>query len=434
MQIRIAMAYSETLKKLRTQFYTLLHLSHDDSLYRNSLYLMFSTGIMATLGFLFWVINTRLYSNLEIGLATTLLSVVNLITSFSFLGLDIALIRYLPKSKQKNDQINTSFLTSVIVALALTLIFFLSLNRYFPRLSFIKEHFYYLLLFIIFVTVSVISSLLESIFIAYRNSRFVLIKSTIFSLLKLLFPFLLFALGVFGIISSWMLALAASAGVGIFILIKKFSYVPKITIKKYVINEVRRFSFGNYIAGFLNGLPSMVLPIIITHNINPEVTAYFYISMMIAGMLFVIPQAATQSLFAEGSLNEEDLSAHTKKAIRIITIILIPSILAIFLFGKYILLIFGKDYSIHATSFLLLLAISSIALAFSSIATTILKIKHEINYLILFGFLGTSLVLGLSYLLAQYQLVGIGIAWVIGQSIVGISSCLLLFKKRFVYF
>ena len=44
-----------------------------DSLYKNSIYLMVSTGIMAVFGFVFWMIASRLYSTVDIGLGTTII-------------------------------------------------------------------------------------------------------------------------------------------------------------------------------------------------------------------------------------------------------------------------------------------------------------------------------------------------------------------------
>jgi O-antigen/teichoic acid export membrane protein len=53
-------------------------------------------------------------------------------------------------------------------------------------------------------------------------------------------------------------------------------------------------------------------------------SAYFYMAMMIVGLLYIIPSATSQSLFAEGSYGERELKVHFKKALKIISIIIIP--------------------------------------------------------------------------------------------------------------
>jgi len=82
----------------------------NNSLYRNSIYLMTSTFVMAILGFLFWIINARLYLSEQIVLATTLISVTLVMISFSLLGINIAFIHYLPKTNKKNVLVNTGLI------------------------------------------------------------------------------------------------------------------------------------------------------------------------------------------------------------------------------------------------------------------------------------------------------------------------------------
>lgn len=392
-----------------------------DSLYRNSLYLMASTFIMAVFGFFFWMINARLFTTEQVGLATTIISVMSLITSFSLLGLNTGLIRYLPKSKRKNDKINTCFTGIVLTTIIISTIFLLCLKTFSPRLLFIKENLYYALSFILFMVFNSSAGLIDSIFIAFRKAKFVLLKNTIFSVLKLILPFFLVTLGAYGIFASWMIALIIGFSVSFIILIYKFNYQPQPVFYESIIKKIGRFSFGNYIAGFLGGLPTMVLPLMISNLISPETTAYYYMAMMIASLLFVIPQATTQSLFAEGSYNGKELKQYVKKATKIIALILIPAILITIFFGKYILLAFGKDYSTRGFRFLQILALSGVFISFNSVFGTILRVRHKIKELIFISIIGAFSILGLSYLLLSRGLLGIGLAWIIGQGVVSLG-------------
>jgi len=189
-----------------------------------------------------------------------------------------------------------------------------------------------------------------------------------------------------------------------------------------------KFSLGNYIAGFIGGLPVMVLPILITNSIGAKFSVYFYIDMMIANLLYIIPMATSQSLFAEGSYRERDLKIQLKKAIKIISLILVPAILVTFLFGKYILLAFGKEYSSEGVIFLQILAISGIFLSINYIGNSIFFIKHRIKLIILVNFIGASIILSLSIMLIHQNLLGIGVGWVMGQGT--ISVIYLFFIKK----
>jgi len=119
--------------KTISKFYNLLI---KDSLYRNAIYLMLSIGVMAVLGFFFWIINARLYSAEQVGIGTTLISIMTLISSFSILGLGNGLIRYLPTSERKNKKINTSFTIVALMSILISVIYLIFLKTFSPKLLF----------------------------------------------------------------------------------------------------------------------------------------------------------------------------------------------------------------------------------------------------------------------------------------------------------
>jgi len=415
------------MKKTISKFYNYLA---NDSLYKNSIYLMLSTGVMAVFGFFFWTINTRLYSAEQIGIGTTLISVMALISSFSLLGLGNSLIKYLPTSDKKNEKINTSFMFVGLTSIFISIFFLVFLKIFSTRLLFVRENIIFSLLFLLFTFFFSLNRISETVFIAYRLSKFVLIKNTISGITKLILPIFLVALGAYGIVVSMGIAMAIAFLVSLVFLILRFNYLPKPIIDRIVVKKMMKFSLGNYIAGFIGGLPVMVLPMLITNSIGAKFSAYFYLDMMIANILYIIPMATSQSLFAEGSYSERDLRIQLKKAIKIISLLLFPAILITFLFGKYILLFFGKEYSSEGVIFLQILAISGIFLSINYIGNSIFYIKHRIKLMILVNFIGASIILSLSIMLIHKNLLGIGVGWILGQGI--ISVIYLFFMKRFL--
>jgi O-antigen/teichoic acid export membrane protein len=393
-----------------------------DSLYRNSIYLMVSAGVMAVFGFFFWLICARLFTAEQIGLATTLISVIGLIASFSLLGLNSGLIRYLPTAKDKNNKINTSFTIVALTSVIVSCIFLIGLHKFSPRLLFIKENIIISFAFILFMIIYSLNSVIDSVFIALRSAKFVLLKNTIFSAVKLVLPFVFIGIGAFGIFSSYMSAMFIGFGVVFLVLIFKFKYKPKFVFYDNVIMRMGRYSFGNYIAGFIGGLPLMLLPLIITNMLHPETTAYYYMAMMIASLLFVIPGATNNSLFAEGSHNERGMKKNIFKSIWIITILLIPAILITILFGQYILLAFGKEYSAQGFNFLKIMAFSGIFVSVNSIFGSVFRIKKRIGGIVIASIVGAVIILGLSYFFINkgVGLIGIGYAYMAGQIVVGL--------------
>ncbi len=413
------------MKKTISKFYDYLV---NDSLFRNSIYLMLSTGVMAVFGFFFWIISARLYSAEQVGIGTTLISIMTLISSFSLLGLGNSLIKYLPTSIKKNEEINTSFTLVGLTSIFISIFFLVFLKIFSPSLLFVRESIIFSLLFILFIVFSSLNTISESAFIAYRSSKFVLIINTISSIAKLILPIFLVALGAYGLVASMGIAMAVTTLFSMVFLILHFNYSPKPIIERTVVKKMINFSLGNYVASFIGGLPVMILPILITNSIGAKFSAFFYLDMMIANLLYIIPLATSQSLFAEGSYGEIELKVHLKKATKIISIIIIPAIILTFIFGKYILLAFGKEYSSEGIVFLQILAISGIFISINRIGNSIFYIKHKIKLMILVNFLGTLTILSLSIIFMHNNLLGIGVGWLLGQ---GISSVIyLLFIKK----
>lgn len=392
---------------------------------------MASTGVMSVLGFVFWIIIARFYDAHEVGLATAMISVMGLITNLSTLGLNVALIRFLPNSKRKNDMINTAFTLTIIVTILMSTFYLLISFLISPDLLFIQENLYLSLLFIFFMVISVIYSLLESIFISYRESKYNFISKILFSLSKLFLPFIFILLGIYtslAIFSSWMISMFLGIIFLLYILIKNFEYKPKFNFYKSIFTNIGKYSIGSYIAGFLGGLPATILPLMITYYISPSHTAFYFIAMQIAILLYTIPTATTNSLFAEGSYDEKKLSTLVKKTAKIIYIILLPSMLLIVLFGKYILILFGLNYSLNATYLLTLFAFSSIFFVINRIGENYLKIKKKINLLILTGFLRAFFILISVYYLIHLGLVGVGYGWLIGVALTSLTYIVIYFS------
>lgn len=393
---------------------------------------MQSNILAAFFGFFFWMIAARLYPSDVVGLATALISVALLLTSLSMLGFDIGLIRFLPNEKNKTDMINTCFTIVGIFSMVSALIFIIGLNFWSPVLLFLGEKVNYILLFILFTGIFSIFTLQISVFIAFRTTEFSLIAQAIAGL-RLLFLVLLISLGALGIFYSWGMAICAAFIAGILLILKLHSeYRPKPIIRKRIVANMLRFSLGNYVAEIFRQLPGFLLPLLIVNILEPEVGAYFYIAWTIAAILFMIPHAVNFSLLAEGSFQPEKLRSNVIKAMKLIFMLLIPLILLIFFFGDVILSIFGEAYSENALKLLWVLALSAIPLALNNLYITIVRVQQHMKPLMSLYIFTASFTIGIGCILMNAMgLFGIGLAWILSQSIVTLFIIgLFTMKKR----
>ena len=391
---------------------------------------MVSSFIMAFFGFFFWILSARFYTPEQVGLATSLISVISLISTFSLLGLNNGIIRYLPSSDNKSLKINTSFTIVAVTSLLLALIYLIFINVFSPKLVFIRDQIPFSLLFIAFVVFLALNTISENVFIAYRSSIYIVIKNIIYSIAKLILPILFVSLGAFGIFASVGFSIIFAFILSFIFLVIKFGYDFKPVINTKIVKHMFRFSLGNYIAGFIGSLPTMVLPIIILNKLGAQFSAYFYMDMMIANFLYMIPMAVSQSLFAEGSFDEARITIQLKKAVEIISLILLPAVIVCLLFGKYILLSFGQEYANEGFGLLQILTISTIFVSINYIFNSILYIKHKLKLTILINFINMTTILLLSSTLTNGNLSSIGFAWIIGQ---GVTSLIYLLFFRYLF-
>src|SRR3989304_4537393 len=174
-------------QKLRQQ----LHVS----LYRNAIYLMASQAITGISGLAFWLVAARwLYDAEDVGLASAALSAVMLLGLLATLGLDYAIIRFLPNSgKSSRAMINSCLTLGAIAAVVIALIFIAGLDLWSPALLFLRQDALFLCTFVLFTVGWTLYILTARTFVAKRRAGYALTQSLILNLVR--FP-LVIVLGV----------------------------------------------------------------------------------------------------------------------------------------------------------------------------------------------------------------------------------------------
>jgi len=384
-------------------------------LYTNAFYLMLNTAITSLLGFFFWLIVARFYTESDVGFASAIISAVSLLVLISLLGLDFSLIRFLARAEKPQELINSCFTLSGLTSLVVAGIFLAGLDFWSPALSFVKVNAIFSSVFIVFTFLGTLSYLIDHTFIAKRRAGFVLSKNTILYILKmpLLVLFVLF-FHSFGIVASWGIAMGIAVAVALFLFLPKIQnpYKPVPTLNLSPIKDMWQYSGGNYLASLFTAAPTMVLPIMVVNLLGPVQNAYFYIAWAMAYLLFAIPLTVSQSLFAEGAHFEDRLRQNVLKSFKFTFLLLVPAVILLILIGKWLLLAFGQSYSVNALRLLQVLAISSLSLGINYIYSTILRVRGRLKELIaIWGFIAIA-VLAVSYLIMPATgIIGVGYAW-----------------------
>ncbi|MGB9937100.1 MAG: oligosaccharide flippase family protein [Methanobacterium sp.] len=400
-------------------YYNALKEHKNDSLFRNSYYLIGNTFITAAIGFFFWIIAARLFSPEDIGISSAIISVMSLISVFALLGFDISLIRFLYEQKDKTAFINSSFTLTAVISTLLSLVFLTGLDIIAPDLMILKDNIYFGLTFILITVFFTLFTLQLSVFIGFRAVKYSFFQSFINLSKIVLLPFLII-FGSFGIYLSFGLFyfIAFIAGV-IFIKRVLNDYSPVPVFKLEMVKNMAGYSFNNYITNIFYSTPHFLLPLLVLNVLGPVINAYFYIAWTFASILFTIPFAVSRSFLAEGSL---DKSQSALKSLKFTFILLFVVVMLVILFGQLILSLFGGEYALNAYNVLILLSLSSFPFAVVQIFVSLKRIKKDMKPVIIVNFMVALISILLSYVLMnKFGLIGVGFAWLTANLIIAIT-------------
>ncbi len=400
-----------------------------EPLYRNSIAMMLNSAFNAFFGLLFWIVAARTMPSKDIGLAIAAISAAGLILALSRMGLDAGLIRYLPEAKKKNGIYNAVAVVTLVLALLFAVIFLAGINIFSPPLLFLKEG-WFLPLFIGYVAIMSVYSIQNTAFIAMRRADLSFVQSL---LLGARIPVLLFItyLGVFGVISALWIAIAISLIFGAFML-QKYGLSLEHGLDLAAARNMLKFSLGNYTAGIFALAPTTIIPVMIVNTIGAEESAYFYVAYSVAGLLFMVPNAISMSLFVEGS-HRLPLKENVIKSVKLIVLLLVPAVAFIYLFGDRLLLLFSREYSEQSFEMLRLLAVSSIFSAVIMIYLSIKKVQKDVMMINYMSFVLSVLIVGIGYVaLLKYGLVGLGYAWLGANVVVCAVVGVMVGRERWV--
>jgi len=389
----------------------------------NSIYLMVASLITSGSGVLFWAIAAREYSVDEIGMATALISMSVLIASAAMLGMDQSMIRFFPEY-DKTRIMGTAFKLSFWCSALLGAAFAAGASVWLPDLTIDGV---YLGMFIALVLLTTAFNITGWAFVADRRSKYAFVQSLIMvSRLVIVVPFVI--LGTAGILTALIIPYIASVMVSLYLLSRSGIRAGKVD--RIFIRTSLSFSAASYATALLLAASTLTLPILVYGHLGASNAALYYMAYSFASVAFIIPTALSTSLFVEGS-HGVDIRAAVKKSVAASFLLLVPTILALFFFGDFLLGLLGGAYAAGGTAVLELIALSTLFYTAFQIELSVLKVRKDIRGMLFLSFLICFLLLVTSSaLMTVYGILGVGYAWIASYAICASYGALRL-RPRF---
>jgi peptidoglycan/LPS O-acetylase OafA/YrhL/O-antigen/teichoic acid export membrane protein len=384
-----------------------------DSLYRNSFMLMANTAVQTALGSIFWLVAARRYSESSVGLLTTTLSAVVLISTVSCLGFPNALVRYLPRRVGRTGELAVT--TTVFASLCGAVLFGVTaLTPWSLPLVRGGASTGLVALGLATVVTCVAGMICDAVFIAQRSSHLLLLKNGLGGLTKVVAVLVLPAAGVADLALANLAGVVAALALAVVLLRPRLS--GPIRVQRSALHGAWSFSIGNHVGMIFGILPLTATPLIVLAALGARQAAFFGIAMMLLGLVNVIPAMLSQSLFAELSTSTDRRRTHVVKAARAMYLLLVPSVGLLALAAPVILGAFGSTYADGATSCLRWMAVGSLVASLSYLIDVCVNSLGRSGSYVVLNASNAFLVLGAVAVAAPHGLTAIGISWLVAQT------------------
>jgi O-antigen/teichoic acid export membrane protein len=382
-----------------------------ESLIRNSAFLGTNVVLGTVTGLGALILLTRLYPVRAIGLSAATLSATGLITAISQLGLNYSLVRFLPRTQQRADMINSALTATLLVALVGSVIF----------LALPSAASLYAMGGVAFAAVFLVStglvaggSQLQNVFVADRAADKLVHANVFNSVARLAAPVIFVSAGVAGAYLAQGVVPPAVEFIVLVVMLARRGQRFRPVLSASATRELRRFSVGTYIAGLIGGLPMMVLPLVIVSRFGASQSAYWYTAIAGASFLFSLPGAVSQALLAEASHRPSARRALIRKSAVLITAVMVPVLLCAYLAAPLALALLGHRYEAGALATLRWLIIAAAMSSVNYISGTILYLAKKAFAIAAINTVDAIVVLGLAMTWAHSS-EEVAQAWVIGE-------------------
>lgn len=389
-----------------------------DHMLRNSLFLLLSTGVQAALGFAFWIVVARLFSTEDVGRGSSLISAIGLIAYFALLGLNNAVVRYLPTARDKNSLITSTVLLVGGFGALIGAIYIFATPVFAPKISFVAHQPLLALGFVVLAAASSVNLLTDSVFIASRKASYTaLTDGGVGGISKIVFSLLLAGAGAYGVFSASAGGFAAAALASLVLMGIVLRWRPALHKPIEILKPLIKFSFANYAGDVMALLPTLVVPLIILDRLGPSSEAYFFVAFQLANLLYAAGRAIEQTFLAEGSQADADWRGLLRRSLRLLVVLFVPMCLVVVVGAHWVLLVFGVKYSQFGTPTLMLLAAAAVPMGANNWLQTVLRLAGALKAIVWSGMVCAVSVCALAWFLAPYGLTALSVAWVIGSTL-----------------
>ncbi len=316
----------------------------------NAATLVGTTGVTSALGAAFWWLAARHYPRSTVGVSSAIVSALTLLGTLSTIGFGTMLIGELRRrAHDARSVVTASLLLNCAVGAILGTAFALLAPLASSRFSELSARPSAVLFFAGGVAVGAAAEVLDGALIGILQGRLQLWRNVVFATTKLALLggaiALLSTRNSETIYAVWAIGIVLSlAALGVRRVLSTRD-LPSYTPQRGVLRGLPRLAFAHHAFNLAVKIPTLVLPVIVVGAVSAAANASFYVALMVAGLLYMVPNSLTTVLFAVGAEDPRALADRVHMTLRVSTAAAIAGALALVVLAGPILGIFGAGYS-----------------------------------------------------------------------------------------
>ncbi|MEP7193815.1 MAG: hypothetical protein ABI903_13225 [Actinomycetota bacterium] len=315
--------------------------------------LLATTALTSGLGFIYWALAARLYSQRAVGLGSSAISVMMLLGTIGMAGLGTVLIAELPALRAGRARlVAAGLLTSAGVSLVLAVAYVLVAPRLSAPLGLLISEPAPAALFVLGVALTGSMLVFDQATLGLQHSALQLWRNTIFAIVKIAllvaFSFTLHdALGL-GILQSWIWGTVLSMVLlGVVMRRGGMRIAPRPQFS--LLHGLGRTTLAhNWLNIAVQG-PRLLIPVVVTAVVSASAGGAFYAAWTVVGFLFILPTHLSTALFAVGSADRPAMARKTRLTLRVSLVAGLCCGVVLVVAAPLILTLFGRSYAREAT-------------------------------------------------------------------------------------
>jgi O-antigen/teichoic acid export membrane protein len=358
-----------------------------------------TTVITAGLGFVYWWLAARQFSQEAVGFASALISAMSLLGTLGMVGMGTLLIGELPRQpKQRAPLITTALVVAGVVSAVLGIIFALIAPRVSAEFHTLAGGVGTILLFTTGVVLTAITLILDQAMIGLLRGELQLWRNAIFALGKLVVLWLMglwaSSSGAMPIYTTWTLGNVGSI-VGLGLIAAMVGARIRVGKPRWgVLRSLPGAALGHHALNLALQLPALALPVIVTTILSAALNASFYISWLLLHLVFAVPYTLTTVLYAAGGADRAAFAQKIRLTLGLAVALGVLSNIVLWLGADMFLGVFGRAYAEQAGWSLRIMGLGVFPLIIKDHFVAIRRVHERIPRTAVLATIGSALELG----------------------------------------